>query len=445
MLIHKPLFIFKRIEKVMYIISSYDIAMTFYPLHKNIFAGGNMTTHPQDFLSDFCVAGINYRKSDVVVRGKFSLTTEQCDQLLKEVVNKHIPGAFVLSTCNRTEIYGISSSPQDLIELLCLHTHGRIKDFTDHGYTQRGLQAVEHLFKMAAGIDSQIIGDHEILSQLKVATKFAKQHNCINNFLERVINFAIESSKRIKTETKLSSGTVSVSYAAIEIIREKITDLNNKKILLLGTGKFGYNVAENLRTYLPGCSLTFCNRTEEKAADLAKKCDANFISFKDLAENANVADIMIVSTSAEIYTVLPSFFTTEKSRLILDLSIPQNVDPAVKTLSGIDLMNVDEISAILNKTIDKRKAELPKALHIIDETITELKEWYVMQGNNPVLRKMKSHLTELTAQKTTDNSKEKIHKTVSTLAVQLKKEKNKGCQYIHALNNHLHPDYEANS
>ena len=431
----------ERIQKLINIIPSYDIAVTLYLLLKNNFAVEFMIATQPDFLTDFCIAGINYRKSDVVVRGKFSLTTEQCEQLLQEVVKKNIPGAFVLSTCNRTEIYGISSSPQDLIELLCLHTQGRIKDFVEHGYTHSGLKAVEHLFKMAAGIDSQIIGDHEILSQLKVATKFAKQNNCINNFLERVINFAIESSKRIKTETKLSSGTVSVSYAAIEIIKEKITDVTGKKILLLGTGKFGYNVAENLKTYLPGCCLTFCNRTDEKALDLAKKCNADFVSYKDLARNANDADIMIVSTSAESYTVLPSYFTNEKSRLILDLSIPQNVDPAVKNLVGIDLMNVDEISAILNKTIDKRKAELPKALQIIDDTIEELKEWYALQANNPVLRKMKSHLTELT----TDNSKEKIHKTVSILAVQLKKEKNKGCQYIHALNNHLHPDYEANS
>lgn len=403
-----------------------------------------MTNLHHDFLADFCIAGINYRKSDVIVRGKFSLTTEQCEQLLNEVVKKYIPGAFVISTCNRTEIYGISSSPQELIELLCLHTQGRIKDFVEHGYTHRGLKAVDHLFKMAAGIDSQIIGDHEILSQLKMAAKFAKAHNCINNFLERVINFAIAASKRIKTETKLSSGTVSVSYAAIEIIKEKIADISNKKILLLGTGKFGYNVAVNLKTYLPNCSLLFCNRTDEKALELAQKCKADFILYENLSAAANDADVVIVSTSAENYTVLPSFFTTEKARLILDLSIPQNVDPAVKNIKGIELMNVDEISIILNKTIDKRKAEIPKALQIITDTIEELKEWYALQANNPVLRKIKSHLNELTVEKTSVGSKEKIHKTVSTLAIQLKKENNKGCQYIHALNNHLQPD-EASS
>ena len=398
-----------------------------------------------DFLSDFCIAGINYRKSDVIVRGKFSLTTEQCEQLLHEVVQKHLPGAFVLSTCNRTEIYGISSTPQELIELLCLHTQGRIKDFIEHGYTHRGLKAVQHLFNMAAGIDSQIIGDHEILSQLKVAARFARSNNCINNFLERLINFAIASSKRIKTETKLSSGTVSVSYAAIEIIKEKIPDLTNKKILLFGTGKFGNNIAGNLTTYLPGCSLMIANRTSEKAKELADKCDASFICYEDLPGAVNNADIVIVSTSSETYTVLSSFFTTQKSRLILDLSIPQNVDPAIKNISGIELMNVDEISAILNKTIDKRKAEIPKALQIIDETIEEVKEWYVMQANNPLLRKIKSHLNELAGEKTCVNSKEKIHKTVSTLAKQLRKENNKGCQYIHALNNYLGPEYEANA
>jgi glutamyl-tRNA reductase len=401
-----------------------------------------MLSNQHNFLSDFCIAGINYRKSDVIVRGKFSLTTEQCDLLLKEVVKKHIPGAFVLSTCNRTEIYGISSTPKELIELLCLHTQGRIKDFIEHGYTHRGLDAVEHLFKMAAGIDSQIIGDHEILSQLKLAAKFAKQHDCINNFLERVINFAIASSKRIKTETQLSSGTVSVSYAAIEIIKERIHDLKNKKILLLGTGKFGHNIGVNLKTYLPDSSLIFCNRTDEKASELAEKCQAHFIRYEDLPASANDADVVIVSTSAESYTILPSFFTKEKERLILDLSIPQNVDPSVKTLPGIQLMNVDEISVILDKTIDKRKAELPHALQIIDETITELKEWYAMQANNPVLRKIKTQLNEL-AGETSVSNKEKIHKTVSFLAIQLRKENNKGCQYINALNNYFLPDYEA--
>jgi glutamyl-tRNA reductase len=403
-------------------------------------------TQTSNYLSHFCIAGINYRKSDINVRGKFSLTTEQCEQLLKEVVAKSFPGAFVVSTCNRTEVYGISPSPQELVELLCLHSQGRIKDFIEHGYVYQGIEAMEHLFKVAAGLDSQIVGDHEILGQLKMAAKFAKERGCLNNFMERVVNFAIQSSKRIKTETQLSSGTVSVSYAAVEIIREKVADLVGKKILLVGTGKFGHNVGINLKTYLPECSLVFCNRTDEKASHLADKCKANFIAYDKLPESVNDADIVIVSTSSENYTVDPSFFTGIKSRLVLDLSVPQNVDPAVANIPGIELMNVDEISAILDRTIDRRKAEIPQALNIINEMIEEMKEWYCMQQHNPLLRHIKTQLSELTrkieeadkVERVQKNDIDRIQKTVTTLAIQLRTQNNKGCQCIHAMNDYLH-------
>ena len=394
--------------------------------------------YTRNFLSHFCIAGINYRKSDVKVRGKFSLTSDQCDQLLNEVVVKKLPGAFVLSTCNRTEIYGICSNPQDLVELLCHHTQGRIKDFTEHGYTMQGLDAVNHLYQVAAGLDSQIIGDHEILSQLKLATKFAKERDCVNSFLEKLINFALQSSKKIKTQTRLSSGTVSVSYAAIEIIKEKIPEINNKKVLLFGSGKFGNNVAGNLKTYLEGCSLSICNRTDQKAMELAQRTDAVFIPFSNLQSAVDESDIILVSTSSETYTILPAFFKTKRNRLILDLSIPQNVDPGIKNIEGIDLMDVDEISLILNKTMDRRKAEIPEAIKIIEDTITETQNWYHMQQHNPVLRLMKWQLNELSVPHIDEShKKDLIQKTVSSLAVQLRTENNKGCQYIHAMNDYL--------
>ena len=190
-----------------------------------------------NFLNNFCVAGINYRKSDISIRGKFSLLPEQSILLLQQAVIKKFPGCIVLSTCNRTEIYGICNHPHELIEMLCIHTHGNMQEFIEHGYIYQGSPAIEHLFKVAAGLDSQIIGDYEILSQLKHAANWARQQGCINSFLERLINFALQSSKEIKSNTRLSSGTVSVSYAAIEIIKDKIPDVADKKILLIGTGK----------------------------------------------------------------------------------------------------------------------------------------------------------------------------------------------------------------
>lgn len=392
-----------------------------------------------NFLRDFCVAGINYKKSDISVRGKFSLLPEQSELLLQQALEKNFPGCMVLSTCNRTEIYGICEQPEELIEMLCIHTNGSIKDFTLHGYQHRGLMAIEHLFRVAAGLDSQIIGDYEILSQLKQAARQAKENKCLNSFMERVVNYALKSSKDIKTHTRLSSGTVSVSYAAIEIIKERIEDLNQKKIFLIGTGKFGSHIGKNLKSYLPNASLSFSNRTATKAQALAAVCDASFLPYEEVADGADSADVIIVSSASENYTVIPEFFTSEKPRLILDLSVPQNVDPEVKKIQGVTLLNVDEISAKLDHTINLRKAEIPKAVDIINDTMRDLCDWYRKQANNPILRTVKSQLYELSEiHADLESREEKIHKTVSSLALQLDHQKNIGCQCIAALNSYLH-------
>lgn len=395
--------------------------------------------YTHNFLNNFCIAGINYRKSDISVRGKFSLLPEQTLLLLQQAVAKKFPACMVLSTCNRTEIYGLCDHPHELIEMLCIHTHGNMHGFIEHGYIFQGPSGIEHLFKVAAGLDSQIIGDYEILSQLKQAAKISKQNNCMNNFMERVINYALRSSKEIKTKTRLSSGTVSVSYAAIEIIKEKIPDTSGKKILLVGTGKFGNHVGKNLQNYISDSQLFFTNRTDIKALELSRQCNATFIPYKNLAAAANDADIVIVSSTADNYTVHPSFFTIEKSRLMLDLSVPQNVDPAVKNLKGIELLNVDEISVILEKTISLRQAEIPKALAIIGSTMQDTMEWYSRHSNSPLLRKIKEQLYKLNESHLNDEySEEKIHKAVSSLALQLHNQNNKGCQYINALSSYLH-------
>jgi glutamyl-tRNA reductase len=390
-------------------------------------------------LNNFCIAGINYRKSDMSIRGRFSLSENQVNHVLEQALAKNITGCLALSTCNRTEIYGISNNPDVFSELLCENTGNQPEDFRVHGYVYHGLEAIEHLFKVASGLDSQIIGDYEILSQLKQAAKIAKEHQCIDSFMERAINYALQVSKEIKTKTKLSSGTVSVSYAAIEIIKEKIADLSDKKILLVGTGKFGNHVAKNLKDYLPVADISFTNRTDEKANELAEFFNAHFVAYKNLPAACDEADIIIVSAASETYTVLPSFFTAKKMRLILDLSVPQNVDPAVKEIEQITVLNVDEVSSILDETISLRMAEIPKATQIIDETLGSLEKWHREQFNNPLLRMVKSQLFQLNERYHFENSSpEKIHKTVSSLAIQLKVKNNKGCQCINALSNYLH-------
>ena len=230
------------------------------------------------------------------------------------------------------------------------------------------------------------------------------------------------------------------------IIKEKIKDLTNKKILLVGTGKFGNHIAHNLEDYLPGAIIYFANRTDQKALELANQYGAHFISYENLPSAANEADVIIVSSAAINYTILPSFFNSGKSHLILDLSVPQNVDPAVKSITGITLLNVDEVSRILDKNIADRQAEVPKAIGIINETLGSLEDWHRQQHNNPLLRIVKSQLFQIHETYFGENhDDEKIHKVVSALAVKLKEKNNKGCQALLALNSYLQMNYEKAS
>lgn len=397
----------------------------------------NCTTTFGSSLNNFTIVGINYRKSDITIRGKFSVSPEQSFHLIKEALSQKIEGCLVLSTCNRTEVYGICNDPVELTDILTNYTNGDRSEFLKQGYVYTGRDAIVHLLRVASGLDSQIIGDYEILSQLKYAAKISKETSGLSSFLERVINFALQASKEIKTKTKLSSGTVSVSYAAIQIIKEKIKDLRNKKILLIGTGKFGNQIAKNLKDYLPGAAISFCNRTDEKAYLLAEKFDAGFVAYKNLESACDEADVIMVSSSSESYVVLPSFFVSEKPRLILDLSSPQNVDPLIKLNKQITLMDVDEVSEILNETISAREAEVPKALKIINDTLNDLEDWHRQQANSPLIQKVKSQLLQINEAYQIEEDKEKIHKAVASLAIQLKHSVNKGCECIATLNTYL--------
>jgi glutamyl-tRNA reductase len=217
----------------------------------------------------FYIAGINYKKTNASLRGLFAIDHPAYATILKNAAHEGIQEIFILSTCNRTEIYGIASDAEALIELLCSQSKADIKTFREICYIKQGFEAVQHLFLVAAGLDSQILGDYEIVAQLKQAVKFSKQHKRVGTFLERLANFALQASKTIKSQTRLSSGSLSVAFAAMQFIKENALDIQHKKILLIGTGKIGKNTCKNLVDYLQTTNITLVNRTDEKAECLA--------------------------------------------------------------------------------------------------------------------------------------------------------------------------------
>jgi glutamyl-tRNA reductase len=392
-------------------------------------------------ISKFWVAGINYKKTDAAIRGQFAIQNEQYANILKEALANNLNEVFVLSTCNRTEIYGFANSATQLIDLLCSQTNGSKEIFSELAYIQNGRKAIEHLFYVGAGIDSQILGDYEIVGQIKTAVKFAKNHGCINVLLERLVNTVLQSSKAIKNQTELSGGTVSVSFAAIQYIRAHVKAIAGKKILLLGTGKLGKTTCKNLVHYLKTRNIVLINRTEEKAVELAKEMGLQSAPLSELPQHIAQSDIILVATDSAEPTILLSHLTEKTDKLILDLSIPYNVEEAAQHLPHVTLINVDELSKLKDETLAKREAEVPKARTIITEHITEFLEWHEMRKHVPVLKAVKLKLKEIhnsplfiPLYNNSAHTEEKIQRVINGMAFKMKGQNQRGCQYIEAIN-----------
>ncbi|MFI5133657.1 MAG: glutamyl-tRNA reductase, partial [Chitinophagales bacterium] len=346
-------------------------------------------------LSGIYVAGINYRKTDAEMRGQFAINQEQYSRVLGNATAARLDELFILSTCNRTEIYGFAEDATQLIQLLCSETVGDEITFSQRAYIKKGIKAVEHLFHVSAGLDSQILGDYEIIGQIKTAVKFAKEKNFVGAFLERLVNSVLQSSKAIKNQTALSGGTVSVSFAAVQYISDNTEAVADKKILLLGTGKMGKSACKNLVDYLGTKKITLINRTPEKATSLAAEMGLNAASIRDLSQHIAEANIILVATSAAEPTILYSQLEGQGEKLIIDLSVPSNVERSVQHLPNITLVNVDELSRLKDETLVKREAEVPKAKSIIAEHMAEFTEWYEMRKHVPVLKAVKTKLKEI--------------------------------------------------
>jgi glutamyl-tRNA reductase len=225
---------------------------------------------PENMTAKLYNIGLSYKKADVKVRGAFSITKDNQKLLLKEAKSQGIDGIFVLSTCNRTEITGFAKHPFQLISLLVKYSQGTLEDFIPVSNVFKNKDAVAHLFNIGTGLDSQILGDYEIVSQLKHSFKLAKKQGTINAYLERLMNSVLQASKEVKNRTELSSGTTSVSYAAIQFLIDNVENYNNKKILIYGLGEIGKNTCKNVLGYTSNKQVTLINRTMKKALEFKK-------------------------------------------------------------------------------------------------------------------------------------------------------------------------------
>ncbi|RAV28336.1 glutamyl-tRNA reductase [Sinomicrobium soli] len=343
----------------------------------------------------FYAVGLSYKKADEEIRGKFSLDEAQKTSLLQQAGAQGIDEILVISTCNRTEIYGFAQHPFQLIKLLCDHSNGNVDEFKDVAYVYKNNEAIGHMFRVGTGLDSQILGDFEIIAQIRKGFALSRKHHTANAFLERLCNSVIQASKRIKNETDLSSGATSVSFASVQYILNHVNHIARKNILLFGTGKIGRNTCENLIKHTGNDHITLINRTKGKAEKIAGKFNLTVKDLADLPDEIRKCDILIVATGARTPTVTGELVPPDKEMLVLDLSVPRNADSDMANLPGVTLVSLDHLSQMTDKTLERRKAFVPQAESIIEEVKGEFTQWLGTRKFAPTIKALKKKLKSL--------------------------------------------------
>src|SRR5690554_6470952 len=345
--------------------------------------------------TSFYVVGLNYKKADAETRGKFNLTDQAKNDLLEQAKTEGIESMMAISTCNRTELYGFAEHPFQLISLLCKHSSGTVDDFQRVAYVHENNEAVGHLFKVGTGMDSQILGDFEIISQVKTGFLTAREKELTNNYFERLVNSVIQASKRIKNETEISTGATSVSFASVHYILKNVPDISEKNILLFGTGKIGRNTCENLIKHTDNSHITLINRTKGKAEKIAGKFNLVVKDYADLQTEIRKTDILIVATGAQNPTISKELIYTDRKLLILDLSIPKNVADDVAELDNVELIHLDYLSKLTDETMENRKRFVPQAQKIIQKIETEFIDWVESRKFAPTINALKEKLKSI--------------------------------------------------
>lgn len=346
--------------------------------------------------------GISHKTATVEIREKVALSEEEQKVVVSHIMdNFHTDGCMVLSTCNRTEIYISSNKTDKTIDSIksWLNEYKNCTEYTDDRitYQLKNTDVVEHYFKVLAGLDSMIIGEQQIAGQVKDSYELTRALNGTDAIINKLFNFAMQAKKKVHNDTFLSDGTVSVSFAGVELARKIFSDLSDKKILLIGAGKTAelaaYHFQENGVK-----NIHVVNRTFERAQELAEKLDGVAHRLEELAEVLVDTDIVISATASEAYVLTADLLKpiskkrNHKPIFLIDIAIPRDIDPGIDKFDGVFLYNLDDLHEIVKANLEKRKKEIPKSMKIIQEFITDFEKWVSMNSLNSVVGRIKKKL-----------------------------------------------------
>jgi glutamyl-tRNA reductase len=321
--------------------------------------------------ANFVVAGVSFKKTDVAVRGKFAFTPDQCIQLYRSDIASG--SFFILSTCNRTEVYGITGSPSALIDHLSVHAGVEVAFSPGLIYLKSGYDAVAHLFRVASGLDSQIPGDYEIVSQLKTAFRLARENNRANGYLEKVLNFALQASKEVKRSTAFSDGTLSIPYMIAKSIAEHMAI---GSVTVIGAGATARLVVNAIKRFVPELQVNVVNRTLEKVQSVIDEHHAVAAYPETELSNAlKESGALIITTNSAEPLIHDHHLVHTRVKTVFDLSVPRNAADSVYAMPGITTVDVDQLSTQVNCEIRKRESEASAAEMIVLKTLNDFRTW----------------------------------------------------------------------
>lgn len=340
------------------------------------------------------VVGLNHHSSYADIRSAFSLNPEKQEIFYRKAEKKLLSSVCILNTCNRTEIYGFGDA-DTAMELYLNLVNGKPDD-SKGLFKLSGREAVSHIFAVASGLDSQVIGDLEILGQFRQAFHSAKKHNALNGFFERLANFCIQAAREIRRDTNISSGTVSLSYAAIKYVKNHSPN-THPRLLIIGAGEFGRHIVSNAKDYLPAAEILLCNRTLAKAEALAEAFGCSVFAFDKLHEAVCAADVVITCVDDTGHYLLgkDNVPTEGKAKLFLDMSVPLCIHPEITAYAGHRLITLDEVSREVSSTFESRMEDIPRAKDILNRHISEFYAWVDVFEKSDSIHKWKNMLTEM--------------------------------------------------
>ena len=347
-----------------------------------------MSVHKPKFIS----VGISHWKTPIDIRGNFSFSQEAVEAILEEAKELDIPSLFVVTTCNRAQFFAHTHNAFILKELFARHTKASLAEFEDYHFLLQDDEAVHQLFELCCGLDSMILGDLQIVSQVKEAAKYSNKKGMLDGYTHRLMQFMLQAYKDVRTDTVINEGPASVAHAAVLFMKERYKQLNAKKILLFGTGEIGETTVKNLQKY-PYKEMVLINRTRSKAEAIAEPLGIRVADIETLKKELEDCDIFIVATGAFEPTIRTEHFENiNREMLLLDLSVPRNIDKKVDSLEGIQLIDMDQLNNIQDETLATRRKSIPKARTIINLHKNEFYDWVTMRKLAPTIKALREKL-----------------------------------------------------